>query len=138
MTKIKGKDIRVKLTSSLLSFPGVKSEQIKLSARFDEERDKDTGDGPYRSLEYVGFTATINGRIKDSAEGVLSLAQIEELAKTGKLSDAVVSGAVYVGTDVLVTVDRVIIENFSKTDPVDGPEEYSVTLRGTTAVELPY
>ena len=136
MTKIKGKNVSLVYTASNKKMLGVTSENIKLTTKFDEERDKTTSDGPQRNFMWVELTATISGKVKDAGTGEFTLAEIQSIADTGKYNSADVSAKLNIGGTNICYVDKVLFSNFSLNAPVNEKATYSVSVKGIGKAKL--
>ena len=82
MTKVKGKNVRLQLgTGSTVNktIAGCKSLSVRLTTKFDEERDKDNPDGPFRQFMWVEMSGTISGRVKEAGTNQLTIVDLETI-----------------------------------------------------------
>ena len=136
MTKVKGKNVYLSFLASNKRMPGVTTENIKLTTKFDEERDKTTPDGPQRQFMWVELTASISGKVKDADSGEPTMTEVQTLAMTGKISNADVPCKLNIGGTAICQVTKVMLSNFSQSAPVNGKSTYSVSVKGIGKVAI--
>lgn len=137
MTKIKGKEVRLLLgtgDSVNKTIAGSKSLSVRLTTKFDEDRDKDVPDGPYRVALWVEMSGTLSGKLRTPSTNQLSLADLETICMTGKLSGLDVKAALKLSSTVVAKVDKVLFSNLQQANPVSENGTWSVSFKGYSKV----
>lgn len=133
MTKVKGKNVRLLLgTGSTVNktIAGCKSLSVRLTTKFDEERDKDNPDGPFRQFMWVEMSGTISGRVKEAGTNQLTIVDLETIGMTGLLSGSAVKAHLQIGSTIAAKVDKILFNTLQQANPVQESANWSVSFKG--------
>nr|AIF26688.1 hypothetical protein [uncultured bacterium fosmid pJB83B9] len=105
---------------------GCKSVNVKLTAQFDEDRDKSTASGPHREFRWCEMSGSCSGVLADASASQFGLSDMEGWAKAGAAPGAQLKVS---GTSKFHCASTKIT-SFSISAPVEGKATWTLNFTG--------